>query len=381
MEKTTHNIVVVGLGNVGQAVHVPTSHQSPRSHLWGVLEPRKGLPEQILKKVQKDSRKLFSKNNFPALPKLYENFDAILKDDQAEAVILCVPHELHIPMAKQLLEVGKTVFCEKPLCTTSEIGTQFLDYLKENNFLEKFFIGYMWRWDTSVLRLNSFMTHGKYNLSKVPTHIEEFFQTGNPDSWLGKFKPIGQSKKKPNTERIRPEFLHNALEFLTYEWLINVWSHQINLTQFLLKMPQLVQNVKIWNDGNAFSFGEDFGDFTSDVNYAWVKGNRFYRGMHMNFDKTRVNLELQIPLDQKSMAKLEIIESNTPVQFDTSTIPFQWMYRTEFDHFLDLFEADTTRYTSEMHLSSLKAAVNDIKFAESVIQSYQQSKSISLEDN
>ncbi|MDX9753200.1 MAG: Gfo/Idh/MocA family oxidoreductase [bacterium] len=53
------------------------------------------------------------------LPRAYENFEAVLADPQVQSVHLAVPNVLHYTMAKQVLNVGKHVFCEKPLAMNS----------------------------------------------------------------------------------------------------------------------------------------------------------------------------------------------------------------------------------------------------------------------
>jgi len=46
------------------------------------------------------------------------DFDALLARDDVDAVHLCVPHDLHEPMAVAALAAGKHVLCEKPIART-----------------------------------------------------------------------------------------------------------------------------------------------------------------------------------------------------------------------------------------------------------------------
>lgn len=46
------------------------------------------------------------------------NFEEVLANSKAQAVILSVPHYLHAPMTIQALESGKHVMCDKPIATT-----------------------------------------------------------------------------------------------------------------------------------------------------------------------------------------------------------------------------------------------------------------------
>ncbi len=49
------------------------------------------------------------------IPAKYETYDQLLADEQIDVVDLCVPTNLHLPMALQAAEAGKHVILEKPL--------------------------------------------------------------------------------------------------------------------------------------------------------------------------------------------------------------------------------------------------------------------------
>src|SRR5438874_6405496 len=42
------------------------------------------------------------------------DYRTLLKDPQIQAVHICTPNALHFPMAKDAMEAGKHVLCEKP---------------------------------------------------------------------------------------------------------------------------------------------------------------------------------------------------------------------------------------------------------------------------
>jgi predicted dehydrogenase len=57
---------------------------------------------------------------------VYDDLDALLADPQVEAVDLCVPHQLHGPLALRALAAGKHVLVEKPLAATLEDGVSMV---------------------------------------------------------------------------------------------------------------------------------------------------------------------------------------------------------------------------------------------------------------
>ncbi|MGA3234889.1 MAG: Gfo/Idh/MocA family oxidoreductase [Bryobacteraceae bacterium] len=55
-----------------------------------------------------------------SIPKTAGDYRRILEDPSIDAVHICTPNALHLPMALDALEAGKHVLCEKPLAVSSE---------------------------------------------------------------------------------------------------------------------------------------------------------------------------------------------------------------------------------------------------------------------
>jgi len=50
--------------------------------------------------------------------RLAENYEALLKDPNVHAVVLCTPHSMHTQQVTAAAQAGKHVFCEKPFALT-----------------------------------------------------------------------------------------------------------------------------------------------------------------------------------------------------------------------------------------------------------------------
>jgi predicted dehydrogenase len=53
-----------------------------------------------------------------SIPTITTDYRTVLRDPSIDAVHICTPNAQHLPMAKEALEAGKHVLCEKPLTTT-----------------------------------------------------------------------------------------------------------------------------------------------------------------------------------------------------------------------------------------------------------------------
>ncbi len=69
------------------------------------------------------------------LEKAYDSFEAILADEQVDAVHLAVPNVLHYDMSKKALLAGKHVMCEKPLAMDAEQTKELAELAKSTGLV------------------------------------------------------------------------------------------------------------------------------------------------------------------------------------------------------------------------------------------------------
>ena len=61
-----------------------------------------------------------------SIPKITTDYHEIIRDQTVDAVHICTPNAQHFSMAKEALQAGKHVLCEKPLTTTVEESQQLV---------------------------------------------------------------------------------------------------------------------------------------------------------------------------------------------------------------------------------------------------------------
>jgi predicted dehydrogenase len=65
----------------------------------------------------------------------YSDYSEMLKDAEIDAVHICTPNYLHYSMAKDALNAGKHVICEKPLTTTKQEAEELVALAKEKGLI------------------------------------------------------------------------------------------------------------------------------------------------------------------------------------------------------------------------------------------------------
>jgi predicted dehydrogenase len=101
---------VIGLGEIGQ-VHVAAVRASPAARLAAVADTAAGLLRP------------FAAEGLPAYADAYE----LIADPGVGTVSVCLPHDLHFPVALRALESGKNVLAEKPLAIDPGQCQQLID--------------------------------------------------------------------------------------------------------------------------------------------------------------------------------------------------------------------------------------------------------------
>ena len=102
---------VFGTGFVGR-VHLEGIRRLGNVDLYAIGEPQIEKANQLAAEF--------------GVPKTEADYRRILEDPAVDAVHICTPNALHFPMAKDALQAGKHVICEKPLATSVDEARQLV---------------------------------------------------------------------------------------------------------------------------------------------------------------------------------------------------------------------------------------------------------------
>jgi len=92
------------------------------------------------------------------IPKTYEDYNEMLKDDTIDLVSVCVPNFLHHDVVIAAAKAGKHVMCEKPLATSVDDAKEMVDICKKEGV--KLFYGEDWCFAPALLRVTEIVNEG-----------------------------------------------------------------------------------------------------------------------------------------------------------------------------------------------------------------------------
>ena len=98
---------IVGFGTIS-IVHIDAIAPNPGMELVAICD----INEELASKV-------------PEGVKFYTDYKQMVREVKPDVVHNCLPHYLHYPVTKDLVEMGCNVFCEKPIAMTAAQAAEF----------------------------------------------------------------------------------------------------------------------------------------------------------------------------------------------------------------------------------------------------------------
>ena len=143
-EGAAPKFAVVGTGAISQVMHIP------------ILAEREDVDLAVLSDVDlAKARTIAGRIGAPdAL-----SFEALLRRDDVDALVLCTPNGVHEEMAVAALEAGKDVFVERPMATSAAGAERVIEAARTSGRV--LVVGQPQRFRADVTALHSFVAGGE----------------------------------------------------------------------------------------------------------------------------------------------------------------------------------------------------------------------------
>ncbi len=175
--------------------------------------------------------------------KAYRCLDELLRDPDVDGVIIATPTYTHADFIVRVAEVGKHVFCEKPIDVDLVKAKRAVEVVERCGV--KLLVGYMRRFDRAYRRAKEVVERG---------------EIGEPLVYIG----VSRDPEAPPEGWLRDPRLSGGL-------VLDLMSHDFDLARWFLGD----EVVEVYAHGGVFvyDFMRDLGDFDTVVAYL-----RFSRG-------------------------------------------------------------------------------------------------------
>lgn len=164
---STLKVGLMGCGRIAQSVHLSVLTHLPEVELVALAEAD---PERL-----KKARRLVPK------AVVFDHYEKLSKMKEVEAVIICLPNDLHAEAAIASLQQGKHVYLEKPLATSPEQARRVLEVWQSTQLVGM--IGFNYRFNPLYRATQQYLQAG--SLGKLVGGRSIFSTTGrNLPNWL-----------------------------------------------------------------------------------------------------------------------------------------------------------------------------------------------------
>lgn len=102
---------IIGAGTIG-SVHADAYKKVADAELVALCDI---LPDKLAEKAKRHG-----------VPITYTDYHELLKNPEIEAVSICVPNNMHAPIAIDALNAGKNVMLEKPMCLNADLARKVI---------------------------------------------------------------------------------------------------------------------------------------------------------------------------------------------------------------------------------------------------------------
>lgn len=128
---------IVGTGAVAQLIHLPLCSEMKDVDVVALADADESKAEALAERF--------------SVPRVQET-EALLDDDELDAVILCTPNHLHEEEAVRALDAGKHVLVERPLAMTPEGCARVVEAAEASGLTAMVGMSHRFRPDVSALR-------------------------------------------------------------------------------------------------------------------------------------------------------------------------------------------------------------------------------------
>ncbi|WP_339032215.1 Gfo/Idh/MocA family oxidoreductase [Bradyrhizobium symbiodeficiens] len=331
-------IGIIGTGMVGQMCHLANFAANPACRVVAIADLRPDLAAAAARKF--------------GIPKIYGTHRELLADSAVSAVVVVTKRRATGPIVLDALNSGRHVLSEKPMAYTTAQAISLVEAARRQDLV--YSIGYMKRHDAGVARALQVLARlrNDQSLGRIVQAKGWCFggDTGRShDNFVmtGEARPDGIELWQDGPDWMPREMRPG------YDNFLNVFSHIINLSRYLLGSSPTVAKSAIEPSGAGriildFDGTECTMDLVNGSDGAWREG------LTIDFERGAVTLELPPPFaEQEAEVIVEHDGQSTHLTGETS-----WAFRRQADAFVSDVAARA------VPLASGADSVTDIALAE-----------------
>jgi predicted dehydrogenase len=288
-------IASIGTGMMGQLAHLANYarlRDEGACEIAGVTDLKPNLAQAVAERYR--------------VPQVYASAEELLADPQIDGVACIQQWPNNYALVRQILSAGKSVITEKPM-----VGR--IDEAEELTALARgrgvhYAVGFMKRYDPGVELARALVAEKR--ASNELGRLLAVDALCNGGDWLHNVEaPIRvDDPAPPPAEPTYPNACRTPAQRAAYGWLLNIFSHTVNLCHFLLGDEMSPQSARFHAD-RAMAATLSCGDVLVTIRGAGTRAHEWREWTTLIFERGEIAIKTPTPMNRQRVADVTVLES------------------------------------------------------------------------
>jgi predicted dehydrogenase len=292
--KNIPTMASLGTGMMGQLAHLANYarlRDAGACRIAGVTDLNRPLAEAVAEAYR--------------VPRVYSSAEELLSDPAVDGVACIQQWPNNYSLVKLVLEAGKSVITEKPMVGRVDEAEELVDLAQRRGV--HYAVGFMKRYDPGVELAKGLIDEavGSGSLGALLA-VDSLCNGGD---WLHNVEaPIRVPPTSALPEPAAPTYpdacrTHEAR--VAYDWLLNIFSHTINLCHFLLGREMAPASAQ-FRGGRAFSSSLDADGVLVTIRGAMTRAHEWREETVLVFERGEIRIVTPTPMNRQRVAEVSV---------------------------------------------------------------------------
>lgn len=345
----------IGTGMMGQLAHLANYarlRDEGVCEIAGVTDLKRGLAEAVADRYR--------------VPRVYEDVDELLADPAVDGVACIQQWPNNYQLVRQALTAGKSVITEKPMVGRLEEAEELAALAARNGV--HYVVGFMKRYDTGVELARSLIDEFQASGELGPLRAVDAVCNGG--DWLQNAEApirIDDATPLPPLQPTYPDACRTSEQRTAYDWLLNIFSHTVNLCHFLLGNEMTPADAR-FHGTRAFASTLSSNDVLVTIRGAMTRAHEWREWTTLIFERGEVTIKTPTPMNRQRSAEVSVLRARDG-RFATTQhhAPVDWAFFRQARGFVDaLAGKEPPRAPAEKCLQDVRVMQRIIEIAEIV---------------
>ena len=240
------------------------------------------------------------------IPRVYDSLDELLADPAVDGVTCIQQWPNNYPLVKQILTAGKSVITEKPMVGRLDEAEELTALAASQGVL--YAVGFMKRYDYGIERAKQILAEVKSSNELGALLMVDSVCNGG--DWTNNIEAPVRVPAPTNLPPLRPTYpdaCRTSEDRIRYDWLINIFSHTVNLCHHLVEGEMRVQSASFHHDRALIATLEQDGVPIS-IRGATSSAHEWREWTTFTFERGEIEIRTPSPMRRQSSAVVTVLK-------------------------------------------------------------------------